>query len=221
MAGRRDPARVDRRLHRPDRRWRRPDETAPDASELTLTAGTAANRCRPASHSRAVAGQRTRRCAARVAAPRPNGSSSSDWPTTTVAHGSRARSRTRAMPTSHDSWQDAESSRHVIRDLGADLRETLAADRRRALHRLCLADRARARRHAGCCQRAGERSGAPRPRGLARLEDHSAANAAGARPHRLSARCRSTPVGSTICGAASRATRSSGCWSPASARCRP
>ena len=28
------------------------------------------------------------------------------------------------MPT-HDSWQDADSARHVIRDLGADLRETL------------------------------------------------------------------------------------------------
>src|SRR5678816_3354235 len=25
----------------------------------------------------------------------------------------------------HDSWQDADSARHVIRDLGADLRETL------------------------------------------------------------------------------------------------
>src|SRR6188508_3070196 len=30
-----------------------------------------------------------------------------------------------AGDSTHDSWQDADSSRHVIRDLGADLRETL------------------------------------------------------------------------------------------------
>ncbi len=41
-----------------------------------------------------------------------------------VAHGSRRQDRTRRDAT-HDSWQDADSARHVIRDLGADLRETL------------------------------------------------------------------------------------------------
>ena len=80
----------------------------------------------------------------------------------------------------------------MIRELGAGLRESLLLIEGDALHGLCVADRTRARRHEGNCQYPGERGGAPRARGLARLGNHSAANPASASAHRLScaaARC--------------------------------
>jgi Cu2+-exporting ATPase len=121
----------------------------------------------------------------------------------------------------HDSWQDAGSSRHVIRDLGADLRETLLLiEGVRCTACVWLIERSLGA-CAGCGERAGQCSGAPRPGDLAGIEDHAAANCCRRYPAPDTARCRSTPVDSTICGAVSHATRSSGWSSPASARCRP
>ena len=65
------------------------------------------------------------RCAARVAAPQPNGSSNSAWPTTTDYARLRRGNRTQRVRSTHDSWQSADNARHVIRDLGSGLRETL------------------------------------------------------------------------------------------------
>ena len=115
----------------------------------------------------------------------------------------------------------ADNARHVIRDLGDGLRESLLLiEGVRCTACVWLIERALGA-HARRRQRAGQCGRATRPRHLARLAGHAAATAAGARRAPAITRCRSTRAASMTCGAASRATRSSGCWSRASAPCRP
>ena len=171
-------------------------------------------------HSRDGRGPGARRCAARVAAPRPNGSSS--WALRDYYELRTAPAPKPDAGACHARFLAGRRQR-AARDprSGRGPARNPAADRRRALHRLRLADRALARRDAGSGERAGQCGGATRAGDLAGIEDHAAATAAGAVAHRIPRAAARRAAASTICGAASHATRSSGCWSPASARCRP
>ncbi len=179
------------------------------------------SRCQQtSSFTRTSRGTRVR-CAVRVAAPPLNGSNSSALATTTVCARSPRRSPT-ANTTSgnRDAWQRPELARHVIRDLGAGCRETMLLVEgvrcaacvwliERALGALpgvvsvqvnAAAQRARITWHDATTT-------------LPQILDHLART--GYRAHPL------MQQHSTMCVGASHATRSSGCWSRGSARCRP
>ena len=126
-----------------------------------------------------------------------------------------------ADPATHDSWQHADNARHVIRDLGDGLRESLL-----------LVEGVRCT----ACVWLIERSLGAMP-GVVSVQVNAVAQRArviwrDSRSHACRnccrrwrapaiTRCRSTRAASMTCGAANRATRSSGCWSRASAPCRP
>ena len=173
------------------------------------------------SFTRASRGSRVR-CAVTVAVPPLNGSNSSALATTTVCARSRRRSPTRNTTSgSRDAWQrsgarptcDTRSRRRLSRDD--------AAGRRRALRGLRVVDRARA--CARCPAWSASRSMQPRsvresPGATRRLRCRKSWSVS--RGPAI-AHTRSMQQRSTMCVGASHATRSSGCWSRGSARCRP
>ena len=91
-----------------------------------LAAGTAEKRSRRAAPSMHESRALRAPCAARVAGPRPNGSSNSASPTTTRCARRRRKSRPRKRTTRRTMpGRSADNARHVIRDLGDGLRESL------------------------------------------------------------------------------------------------
>ena len=169
MARRGDLPRVDRGLHRDDRAGSRATPTRPSRRPAGVTAipsvAAMPQRARH-SHERLLAlrrraacrsaagarrGRRITRCAATDAARWPSGSAS--WASPTTIDCAAERPVARPIPPSRRrarrSLLRPELARHLVRPLADGKQRGDRADRRRALRRLLLADRADARRLPG------------------------------------------------------------------------